>query len=245
MGASLEANVPIFDASATGFASAIDSSISTGRYLRGKLFVEAATRQIPPGGSVLDYGCGPGRIGLMLARAGFRVLGVDPSPSMVAVASRQDTMGAAIDFRISPPQSSDFRGGPFQAIVCSSVIQYVREPEQLLEWFSGHLDASGTLIISFDNRRSLWRLWTRFRHHFTWADINRHSWTWPGFRSLLENAGFAPEGIPIYFESPFDRFLPLTRVARSSLVGTLGFIVARKVTYPIYSARGNNDGERR
>ena len=37
-------------------------------------------------GSVLDGGCGTGRVGIELARRGITVLGVDPDPDMIAAA---------------------------------------------------------------------------------------------------------------------------------------------------------------
>jgi SAM-dependent methyltransferase len=39
---------------------------------------------IPPGASILDLGCGPGRIGGPLAALGHRVTGVDNGPAMIA-----------------------------------------------------------------------------------------------------------------------------------------------------------------
>jgi SAM-dependent methyltransferase len=41
------------------------------------------------GGSVLELGCGTGRIGLAIAEAGIDVLGIDVSPRMVEVARRK------------------------------------------------------------------------------------------------------------------------------------------------------------
>ncbi len=41
----------------------------------------------PPGRATLDLGCGEGRVGAALERRGHRVVGVDASPNMVALAS--------------------------------------------------------------------------------------------------------------------------------------------------------------
>src|SRR6266436_1770540 len=79
----------VFDETAVGFGRAIDKSIQKGRYLRGELFVSTTIDRVAPGSFILDYGCGPGRISLMLARKGFRVHGLDPSPAMIAAARRQ------------------------------------------------------------------------------------------------------------------------------------------------------------
>ena len=45
---------------------------------------EMVTRYLPPGGRLLDLGCGSGRAGLALTRAGYRVTGLDLSLAMLA-----------------------------------------------------------------------------------------------------------------------------------------------------------------
>src|SRR5690606_2390323 len=47
----------------------------------------------PPPRSVLDLGCGTGRLALQLARAGHRVTGVDPAVRMLEVARQNDLDG--------------------------------------------------------------------------------------------------------------------------------------------------------
>ncbi|WP_238371589.1 class I SAM-dependent methyltransferase [Heliomarina baculiformis] len=42
---------------------------------------------LPPGGHVLDIGCGPGKEAAAMARAGFKVTAVDAVPEMVELAS--------------------------------------------------------------------------------------------------------------------------------------------------------------
>src|ERR1700682_3823931 len=102
-----EMNTRVFDKTAVGFGRAIDRGIQKGRYLRGELFVNAAVDRIEPGSSILDYGCGPGRISLMLARKGFRVLGLDPSPAMIATARQQPLDALDVEFRVCPACPGD------------------------------------------------------------------------------------------------------------------------------------------
>src|ERR1700675_1323407 len=110
----------VFDSNAKFFAGEIDKAIEAGCYRRGDLFLQFANRRIPPGSLILDYGCGPGRISLMLARSGFHVLGVDPSQRMIDQAKEQDTQGLRLQFRVG--DESVLRSGSYDAIVCSSVI---------------------------------------------------------------------------------------------------------------------------
>lgn len=44
---------------------------------------------LPPGGRVLDAGCGTGRVAIELARRGYDVVGVDSDASMLDVARRK------------------------------------------------------------------------------------------------------------------------------------------------------------
>lgn len=221
-------NMRVFDeTAAVGFGRAIDKSIQKRRYLRGELFVNAAVDRLEPGSLIVDYGCGPGRISLMLAHKGFRVLGLDPSPGMIATARQQPFGTLDVEFRVCPECPGDLPEVPCEAIVCSSVIQYVPEPEQLLRWFSAALRPSGLLMISFGNSHSLWGAWCRLRYTSPFRPAQRHMWSWPQFRRLLERGGFAPERRPIYFESPLDRIRRLRAVRRSPLGGTLGLVVAR------------------
>jgi 2-polyprenyl-3-methyl-5-hydroxy-6-metoxy-1,4-benzoquinol methylase len=154
-----ELNTEVFDETAVGFASAIDRGVRKGRYVRGELFVSAAVDRIQPRSLILDYGCGPGRISLMLARKGFRVLAIDPSPAMIATARQQPIDALDVEFRVCPEWPGDQPQALYEAIVCSSVIEYVPDPEQLLRWFSAALRPSGLLIISFANARSIWGAW--------------------------------------------------------------------------------------
>ena len=164
----------------------------------------------------------------MFARKGFRVLGLDPSPVMIATANQQPIDALDVEFRICPACPGDPPTVPYAAIVCSSVIEYVPEPEQLLRWFSTVLRPSGLLIISFANSRSIWGAWYRLRHTSAFRTEQRNTWSWPQFRRLLESSGFTPEGRPVYFESPFDRTVHFRAVLDSPLGGTLGLIVARR-----------------
>jgi SAM-dependent methyltransferase len=55
---------------------------------------------LPPGGRVLELGCGRGSISIRLAQWGYRVTGIDESQPMVAVAlAAARRRGAEVDFR--------------------------------------------------------------------------------------------------------------------------------------------------
>ncbi len=222
----------VFDDTAVGFASVADAQIHSGSYIRGDVFVGAASSAVPPNGLVLDYGCGPGRISVLLARRGFSVLGVDPSQPMIATAKQQPLDELDVKFQLCPNCPDDVPRGPYDAIVCSSVIEYVPDADRLLDWFHAALRPSGLLIISFANNRSLWRAWVDLRHSTTYLGAQRHTWSWRQFRGLLGRGGFTPVRRPTYFESPHGGSRHLRALCSSSLVGILGLVVVRKCEAP-------------
>ena len=73
-----------------------------------------------PGARFLDVGCGPGRHSLELARRGYQVLGIDPSPEMVASAQQAAEQAKAVP----SPVFIQARGEefitqqPFDAAIC-------------------------------------------------------------------------------------------------------------------------------
>ena len=222
----MEQDFSLFDDTAASFAAWVDKLIATGRYRRGECFVEAAQSVVPTSGRILDYGCGPGRISALLACCGFRVLGVDPSAAMIQVAQQQPHSTAEMSFETAtaPPAGNEFGG--FDAIVCSSVIEYETNPDRLLQQFFSALGPSGSLIISFANSQSLWRKLFQKRNMMLGAQ--RHTWTWTEFRELLVRNGFKPVRDPVYYETKLDRFQSLRFLAGSRFLGPLGLAVATK-----------------
>ena len=216
--------ISVFDKTAADFAAAADHQTQRGRYLRAELFVSAAEANVPRNGQILDYGCGPGRIARLLAHRGFDVLGLDPSEGMLVTARQQSLAGLKLRFQWHPSGPITLPGGNFDAVVCSSVIEYVDDPDDLLQSFRRLLKPDGTLIISFANRLSLWRRWCRLRNPSVFTGAQKRMWKWSEFRSLLQRNGFRPMGRPTYFEWRLDRI----DVLRAFFGGTLGLVVAKK-----------------
>ena len=193
------------------------------------MFLNAAKSSVPEGGYILDYGCGPGRISALLARNGFRVLGRDPSPGMIAEAKQQSLAGLAAEFQLCSFTPSEMPSETYDGIVCSSVIEYAPEPGEFLRMLHPSLRPNGVLIISFANRLSLFRAWhrlfSRSKDHYLAA--RKHTWSWREFRDLLGRNGFTSD-VPRYFFSCFDDFGPLRSLSASRFCGGLGLALAKK-----------------
>jgi len=66
------------------------------------------------GSRVLDIGCGAGTHSIFLARAGFRVSGIDLAPSAIAAAWRRaERNGLSIDFRVADALDLPYRPATF------------------------------------------------------------------------------------------------------------------------------------
>jgi SAM-dependent methyltransferase len=220
----------LFDKLARRFARGIDATIQAGSYVRGQLFRDLARAAIPAGGYILDYGCGPGRLSQLLARDGFRVLGVDSSSAMLTEARALDRRTLNLEFAMIEKFSECLPANTYDAIVCSSVIEYVEKPDELLQGFHRALTPSGTLIISYANRSSLWRwYWNRIESNNPMAPAQHHVWTWRSFQALLAQNGFRTVVSPRFFEWPWDwsPLGPLTRYV--PFVGSLGVVAARSM----------------
>lgn len=217
-----------FDKLAGKFAADIDQAVGAGQYVRGNCFVSLARHWIPQGSSVLDYGCGPGRLGRQIQACGVRVTGVDTSADMIKQARTLVRPGDDLSFKVISHAEEASSDGPYDAIVCSSVIEYVPDADGLVRLFRSCLRGPGVLIISFANSRSYFRRrWEREASPNPMGPAQHHTWDMSAFKALLERNGFNVVTKPLYFESPWDGRFWGSWFRRAALVGSIGVVVAQ------------------
>ena len=98
--------------------------------------------------SVLDAGCGTGRVGRELARRGLDVVGVDIDPEMLDTARRK---APGVDWRLADLASVDL-GRSFGAIVMAGNVMIFLEPgteAAVVANMARHLAPGGVLIAGF------------------------------------------------------------------------------------------------
>ena len=108
---------------------------------------------LPRGSSVLDAGCGPGRIGGHLAQVGHDVVGVDVDPVLIDAAARDHPgprwiVGDLAELDL-PARGVHQR---FDAIVCAGNVMTFLAPStrrEVLRRFRSHIADGGRAAIGF------------------------------------------------------------------------------------------------
>ena len=108
--------------------------------------------------TLLDVGCGSGRLSRRLFEQGFSVLGIDISPGAIHAARQRtvaaDAAGRSLRFEEADVSADDpprLEGGPFHVVVCQlviSIIGTIRQRANLLRHVHDVLRPSGHLFLS-------------------------------------------------------------------------------------------------
>jgi SAM-dependent methyltransferase len=137
----------LFDAKAAGWPAKYAAS---GR-LAGRLpqLARAVAQLVPAGGELLDLGCASGELARHLAASGYRVTGADIAPTMLRQAELADARRAVRWIRLEPCwQELPFAAGSLDAVVSSSVLEYVPDPGAVLAECARVLRPGGILICT-------------------------------------------------------------------------------------------------
>jgi ubiquinone/menaquinone biosynthesis C-methylase UbiE len=128
--------------------------------LRARVKDEAEARQayldlmvLAAGERVLDVGCGSGVVTREIAErvgAGGRVVGLDPSPALLAVArelAQEAGIGDRVEFREGSALQLPFPDGSFDAVLCVTVLSHVPGGEGTIPELARVLRPGGRLGI--------------------------------------------------------------------------------------------------
>lgn len=104
---------------------------------------------------VLDFGCGPGQIPIMIAKRwpGMKVLGVDAGPNMIEQA-RKDTAAASVSvdyavLRLGPQGDArlPYVDGEFDIVLCNSVMHHLDDPVGTLNELARVASPRGAVLV--------------------------------------------------------------------------------------------------
>ena len=108
--------------------------------------------------SVLDYGCGVGRVLLPLAKDADRALGVDVSPSMLAEARRNAEQQGLANLELAEPPALASHAAKYELVHCGLVLQHIpnRDGWGVLDQLLGLVAPGGVAVIQVPFRVSHW-----------------------------------------------------------------------------------------
>ena len=191
---------------------------------------------LPPGGLILDAGCGPGLVSAALLDAGLRVVGVDLSRKMIERArSRCAAHGGQTRFvQVSVFDPSLESLGPFDGALSRFVLHHVVDPMAFVTRQAELLRPGGVLVVC-DHLTDPDP--TRAEHHrrLEWSRDHTHtrSLTGGAIVNLFAAAGLAEirmieDHYPLDFDEWFDRGTPIdtkenVRQSLLSYPGARGF----------------------
>lgn len=111
--------------------------------------------RLESGQRILDVGCGPGRHSIELARRGYRVVGIDPSETMIS-AARTRALEAPVAPKFIQARGEEFTSDePFDAAICLFTtlgqIDEFGENSHLISRVADLLNPGGMFIIEVPN----------------------------------------------------------------------------------------------
>lgn len=149
---------------------------------------------VRPGEAVLDIGVGPGMLASEMAAIGAKVVGVDVSDAMLALARRRFAFdGVAVELVVGDCTALPFADGSFDVVVAIQVLEYVDDVGAALREAARILRRGGRLlIVDTDIDSRVWHAQDPARASrilTVWDDHAPHPHLPRDLPSLLEAAG--------------------------------------------------------
>lgn len=116
--------------------------------------------------TILEAGCGTGRILLPLAMKGYKCFGIDPSRRMLNIAHRKDVAGFLNNHLfIGDIENIPFSDNMFDAVYTINVLQWLPDGfEKSFQEMYRVAKNGAIIILDFPNKNSLWRIIKRTIH---------------------------------------------------------------------------------
>ena len=214
-------------------------------YLKvGYTFEVLRRHGIEAGACVLDVACGAGLIALPVARAGYRVEGVDLAGGALEVARRRVPEGADATFRLGDATALDAEAGAYDAVLLFDMLEHVEDPARVVAEAGRVVRPGGVVLFNTFNQTPLAWLLAIHGFKFVTRDAPDHIHVYDLFippedlRAMCAEAGLEVEeahGVRPRLDRAFWRSLRRRRVdpafrfttTGSQAVGYMGAAVRR------------------
>lgn len=145
--------------------------------------------------TVVDYGCGPGRVLKYVARRAGRAIGVDLTPDFL-VKAKSYVDGGAAEF-YSPDELRE--SGIADFVYCLLVLQHNDAPHRnrIVEHIHSLLKVGGVALLQFPRAESTYYKEIPFVHKFTRVEVE-------GYGNMFSRFQVRTGNLPNY-GAPFDR----------------------------------------
>ncbi len=117
---------------------------------RLKYITDTLAKNVKPGASVLDVGCGNGIISRGVGEKGYNVYGIDISDKAIEKA-KSLTKLSNVSFDVISAEDLVAAGKRYDAVICSEVIEHLNHPEKLLSVLYQSVKDDGILIVTVPN----------------------------------------------------------------------------------------------
>ena len=117
---------------------------------------------LPRDSKLLDVGCGPGELLIKLSEDFDQLMGIDIANEMITIANQKlenRSSNKNIVFEVGDIENLRFEDKTFDLIICSGVIEYLKDDEGWMKEIKRTLKPGGYLIINVTNKYSI-RKWT-------------------------------------------------------------------------------------
>jgi 2-polyprenyl-3-methyl-5-hydroxy-6-metoxy-1,4-benzoquinol methylase len=153
---------------------------------RLNFIIRVLKENLAPGSTVLDVGCGNGVISRSLGAEGFNVYGIDISEKTIERARALNQL-SNVHFDVLGAEQLIANGKKYDAVICSEVLEHLRDPASLLEVIYLSLREQGKLIVTVPNGNGpRERLVTRP----TIALKEKNGWLWKSLLKLKSLMGY-------------------------------------------------------
>jgi SAM-dependent methyltransferase len=155
--------------------------------------LQEAYRFRPESNTLLDVGCGRGRLGLEIEALGYKVTGLDNSPVACATARERITEVVELDITDYEQVEQKLSGRRFDWLLAADSLEHSVNPWAVLTFYRQFLKPDGRLLISLPNVV----VWDNFFGRFNYADsgvmdrTHLRFFTVRSARQLVTSCGFA------------------------------------------------------